>query len=691
MPTIKLRPENGPLTITQINCGEPATGSAKLAGEIDISPFYNLTSFRCNGHDIVSFAGYENKDKLVTLSVENNKITGSIENLNGLVNIDTLDFQNNRLSGPIPSVRGCSKLRLFRLFHDNTPGYVGQLSGKIDDFNVTGMFPFLRIVNYGNNRVSGAIPKISGMSSLLRFICYENLHTGSIPDLSGLPILETYYCYRNQLDGTIPESLSSCTDLVFFACYENKYTPLSLAKNSPGRGLTGPIPSLSNLLKLDTFNCYRNVLTENIPDLPVDSVSNSVVALKTFNCYDNLLDGEIPDLVADNVNFAKLETFNCDNNSLSGEMPEINRVVSGVKKLPALKYFACGSNLLTGSIKPLSGMTSLNYFKCSDNRLNGIIPSLSGLTALRTFICSGNNRLDDASSISGPIPNLQGLGITTFSCNDTRVSSYGGTVMPSSIDVFTAQNTNLPQEEIDKILKAVFVSGAGSKNGSKILNLGGRRPSDATLLIPSYDGPAPASLPGINFSLPKNTTDVIVNYANHGLVQGQYVTIIANSKTVSGSSFVMDDSIVTVTIPGHGFVDGSQIRIEAVVGTGFNSNFTGIHTISVIDSDSFTYTPGFQVSEQLIGTGFASVTDINFSEVFKGTFMVLEAGLTQDSFRYKVKSSFGTDLTGQGTAILRTTPIASESGYAYYQRLTYVWRTNDPWNVTINQPQALVV
>lgn len=618
MPTISLRPKKGISSVTIINCGGPPKAvvngqtietSPRLGGEIDITPFNNLTSFTCIGNDITSLVGYENKENLVTLDFSNNVVTGRLENFNGLKNIKNIVCFNNLLTGPIPSLRGCSKLETFRIYNDAPR--VGMLSGRMADFNIPGMFTNLRIINYGRNAVTGEIPNVSGLASLATVRVYENLHTGGIPDLSNLPLLSIFACYRNKLTGEIPTSLSNCTNLTEFQCYENMYqintdprdyTYAATYRAAPGRGLSGEIPSLANLTKLKDFSVYRNCFTGGIPALPVAAL-NAPVELQWFLAYDNLLTGSIPNIVADTVNFAKLTKFNCAYNQLDQEIPVINRTVSGVKKLPLLQEFRCEGNKLTGQIPQLSGMTTLITFDCSNNKLNGPIPSLTGLSALQTFICSNNVGTSDATAISGEIPNLTGLNaLKIFQCNDTRVSSYAGTTnMPNSITSFYAQNTNLPQIEIDKILK--FLALASSVTGVKILNVAGRRPADGTFLIPSYDGPAPATIAGTNFSASGAT--VTVNSTGHGLIANQLITIVS-------------------------------------------------------------------------ADGLASI--------FLGTFRVSATGLSADSFQYTSHSSTATPLIGTGTAILRTTAANSTSGYAYYQLLTVVGRTNGPWNVTINQP-----
>ena len=97
-----------------------------------------------------------------------------------------------------------------------------------------------------DNKITGTIPSLSGMTKLDTFNFYHNQLTGSIPSLSGLTLLRTFNCSRNILTGYIP-SLSFNTKLVNFVCNLNQ--------------LTGSIPNLSELTLLQIFNCSQNQLT----------------------------------------------------------------------------------------------------------------------------------------------------------------------------------------------------------------------------------------------------------------------------------------------------------------------------------------------------------------------------------------------------------------------------------------------
>jgi Leucine-rich repeat (LRR) protein len=212
-------------------------------------------------------------------------------------------------------------------------------------------------IQFFNNKVTGSLPSLSGMSALYWFSCATNQLTGSIPSLSALTNLETFICNSNQLTGSIP-SFSGLNSLKMFECYSN--------------ALQGTIPSLSGLSNLEAFRCHSNQLTGSIPSL--SGLSN----LQNFQCQnqggDTKLTGPIP--------------------SLSG--------------LSNLQIFNCGKNQLTGSIPSLSGLNNLEFFGCWSNQLTGPIPSLSGLSNLETFACYSNQLTNFAGgSVSNTLINFQ--------------------------------------------------------------------------------------------------------------------------------------------------------------------------------------------------------------------------------------------------------------------------------------------
>lgn len=644
MPTITLRPANGPLSVTAINCGGPPAAvpgqpaPAKLGGSINISPFSNLTSFRCNNNDIVSITGYEDKSSITLFECFSNKITGSIPNLNGMSALKEFRMYTNLLSGPIPTE------------------------------NISGLSA-IEIFNYGGNSITGNIPTINNLTTLKRYICDTNLHTGGIPNLTGLTNLTHFYAFRNNLNGNI-SSLSGLTALQEFRCYENLY--VSNQYSSPGRGLGGGIPSLAGLSQLKVFQCYRNALTGEIPSLA------GLTQLQEFTCYDNLLSDQIPPFsgVSGQINVS-LTNYQCHDNNLTGPIP------ATITNLPAIQIFNCGGNDLTGAI-PSTLPNSLTLFACDKNKLSSTIPS-SLPSNIVLFACDNNRAIpaESITGVNGPIPNLTGLTkLETFRCNDTEVNDYSGTTaMPGTLGKFHAFNTNLTEAAIDKILKA-FVDG-GRVSGDRFINLGGRR-TNGTLLTPSFSGGTKKNTAGSNFNRPAGSKTVTVtNFDSHGYVTNQLVTITSAVYTVSGVKFTRVGNTVTVDFPAHGFSNGQSIIVGDVSETSFQSEFKGTFTI-IVGSNPNTFQYTTSTSGALAGTGMATISDNTFNNAFKGTFKVTR--LSTSSFSYVTSSTSA--VTGSGTATLRSTTTSTD-GYAYYQKLTEYKDTTPattPWNVVINQP-----
>lgn len=233
----------------------------------------------------------------------------------------------------------------------------------------------------------------------------------------------------------------------------------------PFNGLSGPLPSLTDLSQLQLFDVSANGVSGTIPDLPV--------SLDTLNVSDTLIAGSIPDLqalpnlrfflarsaqftgtipplsglgslvvinVAQNTlegtlpelsNLPALESFIVAGNQLQGTIPDLgdlpslvtvdvanNSLTGGIPELnnhPDLRFFFADSNQLTGSIPEISGLAALQIFSVSDNWLTGSIPSLSGLSSLSIFIVSNNQ-------LTGGLPDLSDAGaLFQFEAEDNRL------------------------------------------------------------------------------------------------------------------------------------------------------------------------------------------------------------------------------------------------------------------------------
>ena len=151
----------------------------------------------------------------------------------------------------------------------------------------------LRNLQFFNNKISGEMPSLSAMTSLVEILFHQNLFTGSIPSLNGLTNLATFFCFGNQFTGNIPE-LNNLPNFITLHCSSNI--------------LTGNIPSLSGAPKLVNLFVNGNQLTGLIP-----SLSNNTNLTRLF-CGFNLLTGDIPSFSGLN-NF---QEFRCEANQLTG-------------------------------------------------------------------------------------------------------------------------------------------------------------------------------------------------------------------------------------------------------------------------------------------------------------------------------------------------------------------------------------
>ena len=200
--------------------------------------------------------------------------------------------------------------------------------------------------------------------------------TGSIPPLSFLPKLEILQLSSNMLTGTIPP-LNANTALQSFKVIRNQ--------------LSGGIPSLNLDLGLKYFETSFNQMNKGLPTLSANT------ALISFKSYNNLHTGPVP-LLASN---------------------------------PALVEFEVGNNQLTGSLSSLSYNIKLKRFMIGNNNLTGTMPSLTSNKALYNLRLD-NNALS-STGVPGSCPSCRTMAYCVLSGNNfhyiapeyTRSAGYG--------------------------------------------------------------------------------------------------------------------------------------------------------------------------------------------------------------------------------------------------------------------------
>ena len=147
----------------------------------------------------VDLAPFENLLEFRGFKHDITEITGYVDN----PNIQVMLISQNKLSGPIPDITGMTSLQYFWIMVNNFTGPFPDLNGLTN----------LRLINCGSNQLTGTIPtdlQSLGITLLDRFNAYDNSFTGAIPDFTGINAVT--YCLVNDnnltdFTGTVPPTL----------------------------------------------------------------------------------------------------------------------------------------------------------------------------------------------------------------------------------------------------------------------------------------------------------------------------------------------------------------------------------------------------------------------------------------------------------------------------------------------------
>jgi len=118
--------------------------------------------------------------KLNRLSLENNKLTGSVPSFNGNHHVKKIVLSRNDFSGTIPELSKNTKLEYFYLSNN-------VLTGKIPP--TLSALSHLKWLSLGENKLDGTVPSLEKLSHLKMISMGNNALTGTFPNLN----------YANQL------------------------------------------------------------------------------------------------------------------------------------------------------------------------------------------------------------------------------------------------------------------------------------------------------------------------------------------------------------------------------------------------------------------------------------------------------------------------------------------------------------
>jgi Leucine-rich repeat (LRR) protein len=301
---------------------------------------------------------------LETLLLNDNSITGSIPSFLGtmFVRLNRVDLSNNQLSGGLPSLAGLSSLISLSAANN-------QLSGSLP---VSGFPPNLYYLNLENNMLSGQIPSFAAVN-IYELRLNDNQFSGSFPDLGVSTYLRRLHLFNNAITGVVP-SLLSKTNLQVLRLYNNAFS--------------GAFPSCANLASLQQVWVQNNQFSGSLPAF------TGCTSLWTLYIQDNKFSGTIPDFSG-----LSLRQLSAYNNKFSGSLPAFSTAFLGTLDVHG--------NLLSGSDLNFGTYTNLLYLDISNNQFSGSLPVLpssllyffgqsnrfSGSVALGTSYCSASSNL----------------------------------------------------------------------------------------------------------------------------------------------------------------------------------------------------------------------------------------------------------------------------------------------------------
>ncbi|TYI03411.1 hypothetical protein ES332_A11G337800v1 [Gossypium tomentosum] len=297
------------------------------------------------------------RGRIEVLFIDKNLLTGEIPDCwNHLESLKILNLGNNNLTGKIPPSLGRTGLHWLNLRNNSM---FGELPSTLQ--NLTN----LCILDLSENHFSGNIPAWidDKLSSLTVLSLRSNNFDGYIPHkICDLQYLQNLDLSHNNILGAIPNCLSNLSAMAYRR-YQKNYqflwasTRTTLISFSALLMLKGREDDYSATLGLVTsMDLSANSLTGEIP-----KELGSLVELRSLNLSRNLLTGNIPDEIGN----MELESLDLSMNQLNGEIP------SSFSNLNFLNHFNVSYNNLTGQIPTSTQLQSFENFSYMGNHLCG--------------------------------------------------------------------------------------------------------------------------------------------------------------------------------------------------------------------------------------------------------------------------------------------------------------------------------
>jgi Leucine-rich repeat (LRR) protein len=415
--------------------------------------------------------------RVIKVDLAQNRLTGTIPSeIGNLTAIRWLKLGNNALSGSLPASIG--NLTLLNSLEINTtsisgsiPSELGNLT-KLQTLNLsgckfTGPIPpalasltSLTYLNLGSNLLTGTLPTELGQLTRLKyFSVWKNQLTGSLPaELGNLADLTEFFVSANQFSGSIPGSISAWTNLTEFSISENLFE--------------GALPdAVLSFTKLTALRINDNKFT-SIPE----NIGN-LTLLQVIDAKNNLI-ATLPASVSSLTALYRLDLINNRLTTLPelGEMPALYDLRLNnnlIEKLPdsfgsftKLYDLYLGNNLLTELPSSFENLSKLRMVALTGNKLTTIPVSFCFLSSLKTLVINNNQ-------ISGPLPPLNFLEITTFDIRANRLSfsDIASTLMPDDIISTDSYEFNYHDQAKMPVSDTLLLFSSGDSIGIDIRSL----------------------------------------------------------------------------------------------------------------------------------------------------------------------------------------------------------------------------
>ncbi|CAN7102342.1 unnamed protein product [Brassica rapa subsp. narinosa] len=236
-------------------------------------------------------------------------------------------------------------------------------------------------------------PDLQSLSELVVLEFFSNKISGAIPDLSGLTHLQTLNLHDNLFDSTPKNLFSGMNSLQEVYLDNNPF---------PSWEIPETVKDATSLKNLSLINCN---VTGSIPDFFGSETLPSLASLKLSR---NNLHGGLPVSLAG----SSLQQLYLNGQKLNGS-------ISVLQNMTSLVEIDLQGNAFSGPVPDLSGLTSLRLFNVRENQLTGVVPpSFTGLKSL-TVVNLTNNYFQGASPLFDKSVSVDVVAKTNSFCLDT--------------------------------------------------------------------------------------------------------------------------------------------------------------------------------------------------------------------------------------------------------------------------------